>query len=516
MTVLLEDTRVVWALALIVLVPAIIVGLGEAAERMRQRDSLLRPVIAIVRAWTVPLLAVWFVLRILLAVPATTVAVRALETALLVSVVLAALATVRVLIARHRRREGAGDVRARVPQLLLVLPRVLIVLIAGWVLLDGVWGVDLSAALTALGVGSLVISLALQDTLSGLASGVLLVGDAPFRPGDWIQYGEATESGRPEGRVVDINWRSTRVENRDGDLVVVPNAMLATATLINFDRPTRLHRVVVPVQVAYVNPPTEAKAMLLDAARSTPHVLADPAPQIRVVQVDDPLMGYEAHMWIDDYRLAPQVSSDFGSLVWYQSHRHDVPLPSPAYDLYVYDGVAASAAGRPDRAELARRLRTSPLFEQMDDDQIDRLAAAAHAERYAEGETIAAASTDDADVRVLASGRARVLATAPDGEVASAGELGPGDVFGLFSRVGRAAGRPRIAAVADCEVTVIAADAAAEIIGRDAALAAAIEQIVATQRRRVERIAAPRATSPAVASDGQRPDGPAASVVGEE
>jgi hypothetical protein len=250
--------------------------------------------------------------------------------------------------------------------------------------------------------------------------------------------------------------------------------------------------------------------MLLDAARATPHVLDDPAPQIRVVQIDDPLMGYEAQMWIDDYRLAPQVSSDFGALVWYQSHRHDVPLPSPAYDLYVYDGVAAAAAGRPDDAELVEHLRTSPLLDQLEDDDVGRLAASSRAVRFSEGETIITASTDRADVHVMTSGQARVLADAPDGEPVSAGELGPGDVFGLFSRVGRGVGRPRVAAVTDCEVTVINADAAAEVLGRNAALATAIEQIVATRQRRVERITTPRASTPVVAGDGRGPGGDAA------
>ena len=48
----------------------------------------------------------------------------------------------------------------------------------------------------------------------------------------------------------------------------------------------------VDVQVAYVNPPTLAKAMLLDAARNTPGVLEEPAPYVAVTQIDDPLMGY--------------------------------------------------------------------------------------------------------------------------------------------------------------------------------------------------------------------------------
>ena len=218
-----------------------------------------------------------------------------------------------------RKREGRGT-----PQLLLALPRISLILITGWILIAGVWQVDLSAALTALGVTSLIISFALQDTLSGLAAGILLLSDQPFKTGDWITTGDTV------GRVTDINWRTTRIETRDGSLVIVPNSELAGTIVTNHSAPHPLHRVSVEVSVAFVNPPTLAKDMLLDAALATPGVLLDPPPVVKVIMVDDPLMGYEAQMWIEDFKTAPQVESDFGALVWYQSHRHNVPLPSPA------------------------------------------------------------------------------------------------------------------------------------------------------------------------------------------
>ena len=218
----------------------------------------------------------------------------------------------------------------------------------------------------------------LSRTLSaGVASGLLLLSDQPFQPGDWINSGDI------EGRVEDINWRSSRIRNRDGDLLVVPNAQLAGATITNYYEPERVHRVVVPVQVAYSNPPTLAKEMLLDAARSTAKVLEDPAPTVRVVQIDDPLMGYEVDLWINDFADAPRVFSDFGSLVWYQSHRHDVPLPSPAFDLYMYDGVRTSEESKPRKAEVRRRLRLSPLLDQLNEDDLGRLAADAEPVRFA-------------------------------------------------------------------------------------------------------------------------------------
>jgi small-conductance mechanosensitive channel/CRP-like cAMP-binding protein len=482
MTGVFREGSIAWALALVVIVPLLIVAAGELDERLRQRDSALRPVVAVLRWWTLPLFAFWVIATAVFTVPSNNVVIRLVATGVLLSAAVAALAAVRVVIARYRRRRGA-QTRGGVPQLVLVLPRLAVVLAVGWVLLDRVWGVDLSAALTALGVTSLVVSFALQDTLSGLASGLLLVGDAPFAPGDWILYGEDAE-----GRVVDINWRSTRIENRNGDLVVVPNATLSTATLVNFDRPTRVHRVVVPVQVAYVNPPTRAKAMLLDAARSTPHVLEDPAPGVRVVQIDDPLMGYEVELWIDDYRLAPRVSSEFGALVWYQSHRHDVPLPSPAYDLYVYDGVAAGETATPSRAEVTRRLRTSHLLETLDDAAIGALAAAGTSVRFALGETIVSTADVGADLYVLWDGHAQVVVRADDGDPVSAGEFSAGDIFGLLARAAGTETTVAVTATTDCEVVVVEAAAAADVLGRDTKLSAAVERTFATQRRRVERV----------------------------
>lgn len=483
MTGILDDPRAVWALVLVAVLPLVTIAAGELDERLRQRDSDLRPALSVIRWWVIPLATAWAVVRGLLNMPASDVVARLVATGLWVSLAAAALSA---FAAVARRIHGRADQsRRRVPQLLLALPRVGILLVAGWILVDRVWGVNLSAAVTALGVTSLVVSFALQDTLSGLASGMLLLTDAPFRPGDWVRSEDL------EGRVVDVNWRSTRIENRDGDVVVVPNAQLAGTTIVNFDRPTRLHRVVVPVQVAYANPPTLARDMLLDAARSTPNVLEEPAPDTRVVQVDDPLMGYEVDLWIDDFRLAPRVASDFGALVWYASHRHDVPLPSPAFDLYVYDGVATTQAARPDRADVRRRVLSSPLLAQLDDADVDQLLEAATPERFARGETILTGPrAARGDLHVLWRGRARIVVTTSTGEVLEVGELVPGEVFGFLGRTARTPVAPSVVAIDDCEVVIVEAGPAGEVISRNPALSTALEQISSMRRRRVERLTA--------------------------
>jgi small-conductance mechanosensitive channel len=492
---LLRDNQVLWAAALVIVLPLLVVAANELDERLRQRESHLRPALITIRTWTFPLFAIWMLLVALFEVDPDRFVVRLVATGLVLSLASAGLSVVRILVRRHRDRPRLEG-EFQLPQILLLLPRLAIALVAGWVIATNIWSIDLSSAAAALGVGSLVVSFALQDTLSGLASGLLLLGDQPFRPGEWIRADDV------EGLVVDVNWRSTRIQTRDGDLKVVPNASLAGATITNFDQPTSLHRVVVPVQVAYVNPPTLAKEMLLDAARATEGVLADPPPVIRVVGIDDPLMSYEAHLWVDDYEIAPRVSSDFGSLVWYQSHRHDVPLPSPAYDLYVYDGERANEAARPDRVELRRRLRVSPLLRDLGEDDVDRLAVTAQAHRFAQGETVWTAGAGDRDLFVLHDGRARMVVDGDGGAPIPIVELDVGDVFGLVIPPHGSA-PARVTAVTDCDLVIVPADSAGAVASRNPTLAASLDRLGAVRSRRLQRLVARDGQTPALgAGDG--------------
>lgn len=502
MSALFGNPASAWAALAVVVLPIVIIGAGELEERLRQADSPLGPPIGLLRSWVVPLFVTWVVVRALFGLPDTNPVVVVLASALVVALAALVLRVLAIVVVRM----GEGAVRSGrrpIPRLLLALPRVVVLLVAGWLLLAGVWNIDLSAALTALGVTSLVVSLALQEPLSSLASGFLLLSDQPFQPGDWIRVNDL----ELEGRVVDVNWRTTRIETRDGDLLIMPNGVLAEAVVQNMDQPTPFHRLEFPIQIAFANPPTRAKEMLLAAARATPGVLADPAPGVMVVQVDDPLMGYVVHLWIDDVARAPAISSEFGSLVWYFSHRHDVPLPSPAQDLYLYDGVATVSSEHIDRPELLRRLRGSPLLVDLDDEAIDALADAATSRRYARGETILRVGSPDTDLHLLHAGPAAVVLE-PGVVDETVLHVAPGEVFGLLDHPVDGAPETAILAMDDCQVVTVSADAAMEVISRHPQLSAAVEQL-ATGRRRRLRHALRRRDAGSVSEPGPDPAGAA-------
>ncbi|MDX2379781.1 MAG: mechanosensitive ion channel, partial [Acidimicrobiia bacterium] len=213
----------IWAAAFILFMPVVVLLATELEERLRQRESPLRRPVVLARNWALPAFAAWALFVPVLDIDRDSPVVVAVASWFLIATAVVVLAVIGVLLDAIRARSARSG-RQSVPQLLLALPRIIAYLVAGWILLAGIWGIDLSAALTALGVTSLVISFALQDTLSGLASGVLLLGDQPFQTGDWIKAGDT------EGIVVDINWRTSRLRDRDGDVPRGANSRLAPPT----------------------------------------------------------------------------------------------------------------------------------------------------------------------------------------------------------------------------------------------------------------------------------------------
>ena len=86
-------------------------------------------------------------------------------------------------------------------------------------------GYDLSGLITGLGLGTAIISLAAQDTVKSLLSGVSILTDKPFVIGDWISVGNYA------GTVLNITFRSTRIRCADNSVVTIPNSVVTTSLL---------------------------------------------------------------------------------------------------------------------------------------------------------------------------------------------------------------------------------------------------------------------------------------------
>ncbi len=125
------------------------------------------------------------------------------------------------------------------------IARAIIVVIGALMILNNL-GVSIAPILTALGVGGLAVALALQETLSNLFAGFSVTVARQIRIGDYVKL----ESGE-EGTVTDIGWRTTTIQMLPNNVVLVPNATLASAVITNYYLPDKELAVLVNVGVDY-------------------------------------------------------------------------------------------------------------------------------------------------------------------------------------------------------------------------------------------------------------------------
>lgn len=143
--------------------------------------------------------------------------------------------------------------------LVFAFARIAIYSLAFLVALDSI-GVSITPLLASLGVGSLAVGLALQDTLGNLFSGIYLYVDRPIAIGDWIRL----ENGM-EGQVVAIGWRSTHLQVPQENRVVIPNSKLSSSVLVNYNLPLPGTTLILSLGVAYEADLGRVEATLIEA-----------------------------------------------------------------------------------------------------------------------------------------------------------------------------------------------------------------------------------------------------------
>jgi small-conductance mechanosensitive channel len=124
-------------------------------------------------------------------------------------------------------------------------------------------GVSITPLLGALGIGGLAIALALQDTLANLFAGLHVIASKKVRLGDFVKLDTSEE-----GHVIDINWRNTSIRTLTNAVIIVPNAKLASALLINFFQPEREQSVLVEICVDYSSDLDHVEEVTVDVARA--------------------------------------------------------------------------------------------------------------------------------------------------------------------------------------------------------------------------------------------------------
>ncbi|WP_440955269.1 mechanosensitive ion channel family protein [Methanosarcina sp. Mfa9] len=163
----------------------------------------------------------------------------------------------------------------------------------------------LTASLTAIGIGGIIVGLAAQSALTDIITGMVIIIDRPFRIGDRIRI----EKLDTWGDVIEIGWRSTRILTRDHRLIAIPNSIIGTDLITNYSIPDKMYRVDTEVVVSYGPDIEYVRNLIIEALKREDWIMHDKPIEALLVEFTDSGVKFKARCWIENY-VETRVSED--------------------------------------------------------------------------------------------------------------------------------------------------------------------------------------------------------------
>ena len=194
-------------------------------------------------------------------------------------------------------------------------------------------GVNTTSALAILGAAGLAVGLALKDSLSSFAAGVMLIIFRPFKLGDFV------EAGGVSGVVEEIRIFHTVLKTGDNREITMPNAQIYSGTIINYSaRDTR--RIDLVIGIGYDDDIKKASDLLKQVLEADASVLKDPAPTVMLLELGASSVDFAVRPWVKsgDYwgtraALLEAIKTTFD--------REGISIPYPQQDLHLFQESAA-------------------------------------------------------------------------------------------------------------------------------------------------------------------------------
>lgn len=287
-----------------------------------------------------------------------------------------------------------------------------IFLIAVIAALAYVLDLPVKGVLATSGAVAIIVGLALQSTLSDVFSGIVLNTTKPYQLDDWISI-DGTE-----GRVIDIDWRATRLQTAQGSMAVIPNSLAAKAKIINFSRPSDMFGISISLQISPHARPLTVIEALERAMQGCRHLLAQPAPSVSLKAASSSGVEYEISGFVSAMAHKREARNVLFDLAFRHLQASGVSLLSSA------EADTPTGLSRP-RALL----ESSNIFSTLRQDEKDTFSQHMQLVTFRAGEAILPAGEVSEHLFIIESGVVSVTLER-DGQPIEAGRMGPGEVIG--------------------------------------------------------------------------------------
>ena len=318
-----------------------------------------------------------------------------------------------------------GTWRNRIPSIFVDIARVLLIVICLAVLFGWIWNADIGGFFTALGVGSIVIGLALQNAVGAVLSGLFLLFEQPFEIGDYI----VTPDGK--GRVIAVNWRATHIDTGNG-ILVIPNSTLSGASFSNLTRSTAPFETDTMVRFATDDPPQAVIDVIVEVANGLP----EKHPDGEASAIPMGKSWYEVSIPLTSPNKAYGTLGLFRTRLWYAARRAGLHL-----DRDLTDNFATPERTREHLLRLAPRFYLGP------DEAVALMDQGACLQRFGEGEIVQRAGAVPDGVRIIISGNVELTVPASRGARLPVAVLGRDDTLGVTALTRQVAGAEVVALV---------------------------------------------------------------------
>jgi small conductance mechanosensitive channel len=196
-------------------------------------------------------------------------------------------------------------------------------------------GINTTNFLAIFGAAGLAIGLALKDSLSNFAAGVMLVFFRPFKSGDFI------EAAGISGTVVSIRIFNTVLKTGDNRIITVPNSLVYADPITNFSA-EEIRRIDLVIGIGYDDDIARAKALIQGVLAQEDRVLDQPAPAMLLVELGESSVDIAVRPWVAsaDYW---QVRSDLLEHIKRALENAGLSIPYPQRDLHIVDHASDGA-----------------------------------------------------------------------------------------------------------------------------------------------------------------------------
>ena len=312
---------------------------------------------------------------------------------------------------------------SQVPKLLRDLTTAVLAIVCIIAITSDVFGIEIGGVLTASGIVIAIVGFALRSMIADVFTGIALGVEQPAKVGDWIQLNDGTI-----GRVIEMNWRATRLLTTDEVTVVVPNNFLASTPFRNYHSPDSHWRDQFQIVLGYEVTAHQAERILLSAVSQIAESINLPRePEARIIEYTDHGIKWEVRYWVPDFPSRSRIRYAIQRNVLRNLHFAGASVPRPR--LETLDATDPAAKRDPLHEDLAL-LRGIELFSAFSDAELSGLVRRMRTRLFLKGRPVIQQGETGDSLFVVKEGFLDVFIRNESGVIVRVGQQVPGMYFG--------------------------------------------------------------------------------------